>query len=64
MKIKGVIEDLKIKKKKNYLKNSKNISRTFSGGIVGFVGSAHFWIVPWSDLYFSTSIGPFPCSWC
>jgi len=30
MKIKGLIEDLKIKKKKNDSKNSKNISRTFS----------------------------------
>ena len=50
MKIKGVIEDLKIflklKKKKNECKNSKNISRTFSGGVVGSVGSVHFWIVP------------------
>ena len=49
MKIKGVIEDLKIKKseektkkKKNDLKNSKNISRTFPGGVVGSVGSVHF----------------------
>ena len=47
MKINGVIEDLKIKKKiKNASKNSKNISRTFSGGVVGSVGSVHFWIVP------------------
>ena len=45
MKIKGVIEDLKIKKK-NDSKNSKNISRTFSGVVVGSVGSVHFWIVP------------------
>ena len=60
MKIKGVIEDLKIKKKKN---DSKNISRTFSGGVVGSVGSVHFRIVPWSSLYFSRSIGPFLCSW-
>ena len=65
MKIKGVIEDLKIKKKikkkerKNDHKNSKNISRTFSGGVVGIVGSAHFQLVPWSSLYFSRSIGPF-----
>ena len=65
MKIKGVIEDLKIKKKlkkkkkKNDHKNSKDISRTFSGV---FVGSVHFWIVPWSGLYFSRSIGPFLCS--
>ena len=64
MKIKGVIEDLNFKKnlKKNDHKNSKNISRTFSGG-VGIVGSVHFWIVPWSNLYFSRSIGPFLCSW-
>ena len=59
MKMKGVIEDLKIKKikLKNDSKNSKNISRTFSG--VGSVGSVHFWIVPWSGLSFSRSIGPF-----
>ena len=44
MKIKGVIEDLKLKKK-NDRKNSKNISRTFSG-VVGSVGSVHFRIVP------------------
>ena len=44
MKIKGVIQDLKIKKK---LKNdSKNISRTSSGDVVGSVGSVHFQIVP------------------
>ena len=49
MKIKGVIEDLKIKKseekttkKKNDLKNSKNISRTLSGVVVDSVGSVHF----------------------
>ena len=77
MKIKGEIEDLKIKKnvkkkkkkksrkkqtKKNDRKNSKDISRTFSGVVVGSVGSVHFWIVPWSGLYFSRSIGPFLCS--
>ena len=65
MKIKGVIEYLKIKKLKkikNDSKNSKNISRTFSGVVVGSVGSVHFRIVPWSGLYFSRSIGRFPCS--
>ena len=47
MKIKGVIGDLKIGKKlKNDSKNSKNISRTFSGGVVGSVGSVHFCTVP------------------
>ena len=48
MKIKGVIEDLKIKKikKKNDSENSKNISRTFSGIVVGSVCSVHFRIVP------------------
>ena len=53
MKIKGVIEDLKnlkkLKKKRkkmNDRKNSKDISRTFSGGVVGSVGSVHFQIVP------------------
>ena len=49
MKIKGVIQDLKIKSKfflnlKN--DNSKNISWTFSGVVVGSVGSVHFQIVP------------------
>ena len=44
MRNKGVVEDLKIKKK---IKNdSKNISRTFSGGVVGCVGSVHCQIVP------------------
>ena len=78
MKIKGVIEDLKIflklkkekkkkegkkkKREKNDRKNSKNISRTVSGVVVGSVGSVHFWIVSWSSLYFSRSIGPFICS--
>ena len=46
MKIKGVIEDLKIKKIKRKLKNdsknSKNISRTFSGVVVGSVGVSSF----------------------
>ena len=44
MKIKGVIEDLKFKKKNflNDCKNSKNISRTFSGIVVGTAGSVHF----------------------
>ena len=70
MKIKGVIEDLnffkkvkrKEEKKKNDRKNSKDISRTFSGVAVGSVGSVHFRIVPWSSLYFSRSIGSFLCS--
>ena len=68
MKIKGVTEDLKLfkklkkKERKNDRKNSKNISRTFSGVVVGTVGSVHFWLVPWSGLYFSRSIGPFLCS--
>ena len=62
MKIKGVIEDLKLKKK---LRNdSKNIFRTFSGGGVGSVWSVHFRIIPGSGLYFSRSIGPFLCSRC
>ena len=49
-------------KEKNDRKNSKNISRTFSGIVVGSVGSVHFRIVSWSSLYFSSSIGPFLCS--
>ena len=65
MKIKRVIEDLKffLIKEKNDRKNSKNISRTFSDVVVGSVGSVHFWIVLWSGLYFSRSIGSFLCSW-
>jgi len=69
MKIKEVMEDLNLKKKKvrkkekTVRKNSKNIPRTFSGVLVGSVGSVHFWIVPWSGLYFSRSIGPFLRSW-
>ena len=48
MKIKGVREDLKIFLNFFNLKNdnSKNISRTFSGGVVDSVGSVHFQIVP------------------
>ena len=62
MKIKGVIEDLKFKKKKRMIvKIVKNISRTFSG-VVGSMGSVHFQIVPWSGLYFSRSIDLFLCS--
>ena len=46
MKIKGVIEDLKIKFFFNLKNdNSKNISRTFSG-VVDSVVSVHFQIVP------------------
>ena len=65
MKIKGVIEDLKLIFFLLNLKNdnSKNISRTFSGVVAGSVGSVHFRIVSWSGLYFSRSIGPFLCSW-
>ena len=46
MKIKGVIEDLKIKKINLKNDNSKNISRTFSGVVVDSVVSVHFQIVP------------------
>ena len=65
MKIKRVIEDLKILKTFNLKNdNSKNISRAFSGGVADSVGSVHFQIVPWSGFYFSLSIGPFLCSQC
>ena len=69
MKINGIIEDLKFfkklkkKERKNDRRNSKNIYRTFSDVVVGIVGSVHFWLVPYSGLYFSRSIGPFLCSW-
>ena len=48
MKIKGVIEDLKLFFFLLNLKNddSKNISKTFSGVVVDSVGSVHFQIVP------------------
>ena len=62
MKIKGVIEDLNILKNLKKKNDRKNRSRTFSGGVVGSVGSVHFWIVPWPALYFSRSTGPFLCS--
>ena len=62
MKIKGTIEDLKLKKLKKRKNDHKNISRSFSGFVVSIVGSVHFWLVPWSDLYFSRSIGAFLCS--
>ena len=42
--------------------NSKNISRNFSGAVVGSVGSVQFQIVPCFSLYFfSSSTGPFQC---
>jgi len=63
MKIKGVIDDLK-KEKKKQNDDSKNISRNFSGAVVGSVGSVQFQIVPCSSLYFSKSIGLFQCSQC
>ena len=67
MEIKGIIEDLKIKKQLKNLKNdnSKNISRNFSGAVVGSVWSVQFQTVPCSSLYFFLrSIGPFQCSRC
>ena len=63
MKIKGVIEDLK-KRKKLKNDNSNTISRNFSGAVVGSERSVQFQIVPYSSLYFSISIGHFQCSWC
>ena len=63
MKIKVVIEDLKIKKNLNN-ENSKNISRIFSGVVVDSVGSVCCQIVPSSSLYFSRSIVSSLCSWC
>ena len=58
-------EDKKKKqnKKKNDCENGKGISGTFSGVVVGIVGSVHFRIVPWSGLYLLRFIGPFLCSW-
>ena len=64
MKIKGVIEDLKIIFLIFSKDNSKNVSRNFSGAVVDSVGSVQFQIVPCSSLYFSRSIGPFPHNRC
>ena len=47
MKIKGVINF----KKKLKSDNSKNISRNFSGSVMGSVGSVQFQIVSCSSLY-------------
>ena len=42
--------------------HSKNISKYFSGAVVGSVGSVQFQEIPCSSLYFfSRSIGPFQC---
>ena len=58
MKIKGVIKNLK----KLKCDDSKNVSRHFSGAVVGSVRSVQFQIVPCSGLYFFLrSIGPFQC---
>ena len=55
-KSKGVIRDKSFKKLKS--DNSKNISRSFSGTLVGNVGSVQCQIVPCSSLYmFSRSVG-------
>ena len=68
MKIKGTIEDLKFflkklkKKERMIVKIIKIYLGLFFFFFVGVVGSVHFWLVPWSDLYFSRSIGPFLCS--
>ena len=67
MKFKGTIEDLKkfflIKKKQKQERMLVKIIKIYLGlfcfFFVGVVGSVHFWLVPWSDLYFSRSIGPF-----
>ena len=45
-------------------KSSKIIFRTFSGVVVGIMGSVHFRLVPWSSIYFSRSVGPFLYSQC
>ena len=45
------VGEVKLKKLKKRTNDHKNISRTFSGFVVSIVGSVHFWLVPWSDLY-------------
>ena len=65
MKIIGVTEDLKIKENfKNYKNyNSKNMSRNFSGDVLGSLGTVQSQTVPCSSLYlFSRSLGPLQSS--
>ena len=58
MKIQGVIMNFK----KIFNDNTRDISRNFSGAVVGSVGSVQFLIIPCSSLYlFSRSVGPFQC---
>ena len=52
MKIKGVIEDLKIKKKRMIVKIVKIYLGLSLVLLWAVWGSVHFWIVPWSGLYF------------
>ena len=44
--------------------NSQNISRNFSGAVVGSMGSVQFQIASCSSLHISISIGLFWCSRC
>ena len=61
MKIKGVIKNLNLKKFKS--DNSNNISRTFSGDVLGSLGTVQSQTVPCSSLYlFSRSLGPLQSS--
>jgi len=61
MKINEVIKNLNFFKKSRS-DNNKNISRNFSGAVVGSMGSVQFQIVPCSSLYlFSRCINPLQC---
>ena len=65
MKIKGVIEDLKIKiikEKKRMIIKIVKIYVGLSLVVLWAVWGQFIFIVPWSGLYFSRSIGPFLCS--
>ena len=66
MKIKEVIEDLKLKKLTKKKKKKKRmivkIVKIYLGLSLVLLRSFNFWIVPWSSLYLSRSIGPFLCS--
>ena len=56
MKIKGVLEDLKILKIKRKKRMIVKIVKIYLGLFLAVLwavwGSVHFWIVPWSGLYF------------
>ena len=70
MKLKGIIEDFKKRKKlkmiivKIFLGISLELLQVVWGQFGVSSGSVQFQIVPCSSLYFSRPTGPFQCIWC